>query len=90
MDSACPHAARYVRLGPDETAGRAASAPRRSRRSDEQVPRAHVKLARSPAAERAFRIAESTPDSHAVVFSSLENMFYIAKTATYLIEKQEK
>ncbi|WP_133059153.1 hypothetical protein [Burkholderia puraquae] len=49
-----------------------------------------MKLARPPAAESAFRIAEFAPTSGAAAFSSLENMFYIAKIATYLIEKQAK
>ncbi|EKS9798600.1 MULTISPECIES: hypothetical protein [Burkholderia] len=60
----------------------AASVQRRSRRPDERVSRARVKLARPPAAERAFRIAESPPISRADAFSSLENLFCIAKTET--------
>jgi len=60
----------------------AASVQRRLRRVDERVSRARVKLVRPPAAERAFRIAESTPNSCAAAFSSLENLFCIAKIAT--------
>ncbi|MBN3833101.1 hypothetical protein [Burkholderia sp. Ac-20344] len=71
----------FASAGHERGAG-AASGPRCSRRTDERVSRAHVKLARSPAAESAFRIAESTSNSRAAAFSSLENMFYIAKITT--------
>ncbi|WP_196487357.1 hypothetical protein [Burkholderia cepacia] len=60
----------------------AASDPARARRTDERVSWTHVKLARPPAAESAFRIAESAPISRAAAFSPLENLFCIAKTST--------
>ncbi|WP_157659430.1 hypothetical protein [Burkholderia ubonensis] len=50
---------------------------------------AHVLVVPS-AAESAFRIVESTSDSRVIAFSSIENMFCIAKIAAYLIEKQAK
>jgi hypothetical protein len=73
-----------MRRGTADSAGQerragAASIPHRMRRPDDRVSRAHVKLAVSPAAESAFRIAESTPTSRADAFSSLENLFCIAK-----------
>ncbi|WP_185730888.1 hypothetical protein [Burkholderia cepacia] len=67
--------------GTKRSAG-AASDPARARRTDERVSWTHVKLARPPAAESAFRIAESAPISRAAAFSPLENLFCIAKTAT--------
>ncbi|WP_175812623.1 hypothetical protein [Burkholderia contaminans] len=54
----------------------------RAHRPDEQVSRARVKLARSPATESAFRIAKFAPTSRGDTFSSLENLFCIAKIAT--------
>ncbi|HEM7876827.1 hypothetical protein [Burkholderia contaminans] len=59
----------------------AASVQPRAHRPDEQVSRARVKLARSPAAESAFRIAKFAPTSRGDTFSSLENLFCIAKIA---------
>ncbi|WP_174981105.1 hypothetical protein [Burkholderia lata] len=67
--------------GAKRSAG-AAPGPAYSRHPDERVSWAHVKLAWPPAAESAFRIAKSTPNSRADAFSSLENMFYIAKITT--------
>jgi hypothetical protein len=41
----------------------------------------------APTAESAFHITELTQDFRFSIFSPLENVFCIAKTAAYLIEK---
>ncbi|UOB59723.1 hypothetical protein MRS60_23545 [Burkholderia pyrrocinia] len=55
------------------------------------IPRAIVArtivLALPPAAERLFHITEPTSNSRGISFSPLENLFCIAKIATYPIEK---
>ncbi|WP_235028352.1 hypothetical protein [Caballeronia choica] len=40
-----------------------------------------------PTAESAFHITERASNFRFIIFSSLENMFCIAKIAVYLIEK---
>jgi len=40
-----------------------------------------------PTTESAFHIAEFASNFRSIIFSFFENMFYIAKVITYLIEK---